>query len=608
MKSILQELIEQYLDLRGKKSRGEINSNDFILQLQDMAVADEVKPGCWWNIHPDTGRWIYYNGVNWIEQPPEGFEPCVIPLPGPPKRPPLPIQPVPEPPPLSKVEEEEPVIEWTLEKAEEPPPEPVVVEPALKTAGAKAAPKPTEPEPTVRSVGPRAVPKPARPKVDFTIARRPVADRLRAWTLVFVLAALVGAGGVAGTWLILERLAAPPAPAADSAESDIEEVIEEFYAAVSGRDYSGLMRLTAEPLSADLGIAKPPAPTPEQELTVMNIQQLARMVENRIARYGSTPYAFDIFELKLLLESDGFSVDDDLVKDGWGRELLFERAGDAGFILSSLGSDGSEGPETARPGVVARPDEDIVYANSVWTQKPGGDPYLAEDEVSSSRREAVTTNIMPEGFSGEPDIGEIEVNDETATVSVRYQKEDQNYSQELKVREVGGDWKVCEVGRYLPVEEQPEATPIENAETLAEAEGVERASATVEARPAPATNPQAAADDFMTAYRRLDIADLRSMITGEFRSRFSQYLDKLERDREFLAVEKERWDKLRWTITKVEVKAGQREADVYFNYVLDNEYPPMVMNLVFEQGRWKIKNIGSSSYEETNQPSGSNNR
>lgn len=73
MKRKLQKLVNKYLELKGLQNEGKLSAEDFRSQVQNLAVQDEEKKGCWWNINPEDDCWIHYDGEQWIEQAPAGF-------------------------------------------------------------------------------------------------------------------------------------------------------------------------------------------------------------------------------------------------------------------------------------------------------------------------------------------------------------------------------------------------------------------------------------------------------------------------------------------------------------------------------------------------------
>ena len=95
MRDKLNGLVNKYRTLRGQRDAGRISDEEYKRQLEGSAVADDRQEGCWWNISPESGLWIFFDGREWVQQAPEGFDPMVStgpvptvqrPLEGPPAR------------------------------------------------------------------------------------------------------------------------------------------------------------------------------------------------------------------------------------------------------------------------------------------------------------------------------------------------------------------------------------------------------------------------------------------------------------------------------------------------------------------------------------------
>jgi hypothetical protein len=73
MKEKLLSLQGKYRELRRQRDGGQLSEEDYRNQVQAIAVEDETAAGCWWNVNPENGRWIFYDGKKWVERAPEGF-------------------------------------------------------------------------------------------------------------------------------------------------------------------------------------------------------------------------------------------------------------------------------------------------------------------------------------------------------------------------------------------------------------------------------------------------------------------------------------------------------------------------------------------------------
>jgi len=79
MNEKLAGLVNKYRMLRAERDAGQISDDEYKRQLESAAVPDPRNPGCWWNISPESGLWIFFDGSEWTQKTPEGFEPMVNP-------------------------------------------------------------------------------------------------------------------------------------------------------------------------------------------------------------------------------------------------------------------------------------------------------------------------------------------------------------------------------------------------------------------------------------------------------------------------------------------------------------------------------------------------
>lgn len=538
MRAKLQELADKFLELHQQKTEGKIGFDDFHRLVNSLSVEDENHPGCWWNIHPDTNGWVFYDGHQWREQAPEGFEPTVSP---------------PEP---------------------QAPPAPPPLGPVVKTA-----------------------PPPLVPQVEFddvpayeATTRRPPArpvrsGRIRAWLLGFILVILFGGGSGAAIWLAFQQLTSPPTSVGESnAEAEIEEILEDFFQAVAERDNRKLSEVVSGRLADSLGMEEPLAVSPEQYTTIANIETIARCLQEYRIDTGTIPYCNNILELQQILIDMEYTTDEKIFRDGWGNRLVYTRQEGQDFTLTSLGADNAKGPDPKFQGVVTKSEEDIIYRSGGWLQRPTEGPIVASDSESDIQRRRVLENIMPQGFRGQPEIEDIDIDAGAATASLNYEINNREFRQQIKLSEAHGDWKVVEVGRYREASELP--APVRETPVQAAPEAPEKPS------------PRMVAERFFSAYQELNTPKLRKIITGDLKAGFSRYLDRLDSEPEFRKSEEAKWNGLTWSITEVTLNSSQTQAKAYFSYFLAGKERRMVMNMLCIEGEWLISSITNADYEE----------
>ena len=59
---------EEYLRQRGRLAAGRITRDQFAAALKNLMIQDAQ--GRYWMLHPDSGRWLMYDGQNWVETSP----------------------------------------------------------------------------------------------------------------------------------------------------------------------------------------------------------------------------------------------------------------------------------------------------------------------------------------------------------------------------------------------------------------------------------------------------------------------------------------------------------------------------------------------------------
>ena len=80
MKERFLGLINKYRSLRAQRDSGRMSDEEYRSQLEASALQDPDSPNCWWNISPESGLWIFFNGKEWAPRKPEGFDPDVGPI------------------------------------------------------------------------------------------------------------------------------------------------------------------------------------------------------------------------------------------------------------------------------------------------------------------------------------------------------------------------------------------------------------------------------------------------------------------------------------------------------------------------------------------------
>ncbi|MFH0998693.1 MAG: hypothetical protein V1844_24855 [Pseudomonadota bacterium] len=59
-----QQAANRYQLLWGQLSGGRISPQQFSAEVNQLRVQDPA--GCWWQIDPNTGQWLMWNGVQWV--------------------------------------------------------------------------------------------------------------------------------------------------------------------------------------------------------------------------------------------------------------------------------------------------------------------------------------------------------------------------------------------------------------------------------------------------------------------------------------------------------------------------------------------------------------
>jgi general secretion pathway protein G len=115
-----------------------------------------------------------------------------------------------------------------------------------------------------------------------------------------------------------------------------------------------------------------------QTKTVAHLRTLGEAIEQYITDYPSigSPKSADATALATLLASQGYLKNAETVmEDGWGNDMVYQPVAalkDRHFTIMSYGSDGAVGPDPVTAGIVKRFQEDIVFTDKGFTQKPEG--------------------------------------------------------------------------------------------------------------------------------------------------------------------------------------------------------------------------------------------
>ncbi len=149
-----EEAEARFRQLQARVQRGEpISRAEYEEQVSQLAVQDQN--GVLWEINPRTGKWMYFDGAEWVAGTPPGHDnSTVMPLPGAST-----AAPTTSPPPAASVATTPP----------QPTPKPVapaplpVTRPAAASAPAPKAPAAPEPVQAYRRVGQDKKPAPAKP-------------------------------------------------------------------------------------------------------------------------------------------------------------------------------------------------------------------------------------------------------------------------------------------------------------------------------------------------------------------------------------------------------------------------------------------------------------
>jgi len=113
-----------------------------------------------------------------------------------------------------------------------------------------------------------------------------------------------------------------------------------------------------------------------QTTTIENVMRMGMGVEQYKMDYQHAPFARDIHELQDIFEETEINLNQSMVKDGWGNDLIYEHSGVGIYTVMSYGSDNAVGP-VVTPNltgdlIVRHFDEDIIWSMGRFVQRPEG--------------------------------------------------------------------------------------------------------------------------------------------------------------------------------------------------------------------------------------------
>lgn len=116
----------------------------------------------------------------------------------------------------------------------------------------------------------------------------------------------------------------------------------------------------------------------KQTKTVERITALGAFVEQYIMDHnqvGAPKVGNNINDLIDLFEANEINFNKSLKRDGWGNEIVISMdsaASERGYTVMSLGSDFAVGPVPETQGIVKKFQEDIIWTQGKYTQRPEG--------------------------------------------------------------------------------------------------------------------------------------------------------------------------------------------------------------------------------------------
>ena len=121
-----------------------------------------------------------------------------------------------------------------------------------------------------------------------------------------------------------------------------------------------------------------------QATAVENVFRMGTGIEQYRVDNHAVPTAADVRELQEIFEETEINANRGIALDGWGFELIYEYAGTRFYTVLSYGSDNAEGPEVMPDAngslIVKHFDEDIIWSNGIFIQRPDGAQTFGEDQ------------------------------------------------------------------------------------------------------------------------------------------------------------------------------------------------------------------------------------
>jgi hypothetical protein len=518
MKEKLSALQREFFELRKQREDGKRSEEDFRSQVQAIAVEDEAAAGRWWNINPENGRWIYFDGKKWVERAPEGF-------------------------------------------------------------AAEAGVEPAGPA----NLAPATVLRPAK------------SSRKALWVAVIALAVVVIIAGSVGAWFLFFQ---QPSYSGGSGggggeRTDPErELLYDFYRVYAQGDYDELNKFLEIKRPVPTGMSE--VDQARQLTARANIEQLGEYVGQYIMdfRFVGAPKAGNIEDLLDVFAETEIHTGGSLNKDGWGNPYIYEAdtaIGSQEYTIMSCGSDGMEGPVPQETGVVRRPEEDLIWANGTWVQKPEWSE-TGEDRAEESTWLDVAIPSLPKGFNYR--IGEVKTEEKKTDAKMILTIDGRQYEQKVSMlNDFGAGRRIVSVDDITLLPEQ---------ESLSGAAfpGASEASASVAIPKGGEAEVLETVEKFIEAFKDYNISGFRDLSTGKLRTYVEHSLRTENENEEQYSRVRSLLKDFRFEIDDISVLENGLEAKAVF--IVSGPYgqpTKQYLKLRLESGAWKIYSISNTEEE-----------